>query len=363
MRCESCGNENEMNNTFCTKCGSPLNNNQNNNQPNLTDMYNQPNLNQMYNQNNNNQQMNMNNNMNNNNMNGNINDNNMNMNNNGNMNNGMQMNFNNGQNNQQMNNNMNMNNNSNMNNSMQMNFNNGQNNNNQQMNMNNNMNMNNGMQMRMHNQNGHKKKQEKNNELFGVISIILGLSCIGIYFINPLIIFPAATVGIVLGKKAGKKWRFAMIANIVAIVITIILLGIAFYIIFNGGYKMYGTYRCADYEATSVYEDIKDFELKEKPVLIKLNYDNTFTFSDSTIDAEIFGKFELQEEKYSEMFDTYYYTIEMHSNRRVIGGEEYTDPIKNTYGFAIYKNNKGKQSAYIYNPRTMSQYVCERSAF
>ena len=360
MRCESCGNENEMNNTFCTKCGSPLNNNQNNNQPNLTDMYNQPNLNQMYNQNNNNQQMN---------------------NNNQPINNGMQMNFNNTQNNQQPNG------------GMQMNFNNGQNNNNQQMNMNNNMNnnnmngnmnnnnmnmnnngnMNNGMQMRMHNQNGqqmrmhnqngHKKKQEKNNELFGVISIILGLSCIGIYFYNPLIIFPAATVGIVLGKKAGKKWRFAMIANIVAIVITIILLGIAFYIIFNGGYKMYGTYRCADYEATSVYEDIKDFELKEKPVLIKLNYDNTFTFSDSTIDAEIFGKFELQEEKYSEMFDTYYYTIEMHSNRRVIGGEEYTDPIKNTYGFAIYKNNKGKQSAYIYNPRTMSQYVCERSAF
>ena len=37
---------------------------------------------------------------------------------------------------------------------------------------------------------------------------------------------------IVLGKKAGKKWRLAMITNIVAIVITIILLGIAFYIIF-----------------------------------------------------------------------------------------------------------------------------------
>ena len=32
MICESCGNENAMGNAFCTKCGSPLNNNQNMNQ-------------------------------------------------------------------------------------------------------------------------------------------------------------------------------------------------------------------------------------------------------------------------------------------------------------------------------------------
>ena len=255
MVCESCGNENAVGSNSCSKCGSPLNNNQNIVQPVVTENYNQ----------------------------------------------------------------------------------------------NNNIN----------NQNRNEEKPEpKNNN--GIISIILGVACIILYFINAIYVFPVSIVGIILGKKAGKKGIIGLIMNIIALIVIIITLAVGVYLLVTGGYKMYGTYHCTDYYTTSVEDDIKDFKVENTPYYFKIDYDNRFIMSQEQNDTYIEGTFELTEEKYSEMYNTEYYTLKMTSDMRRVAGKEYKEPYTTEYVFAIFKNNENKTAAYVYNPKSMSQYICKK---
>ena len=326
MICESCGNENAMGNAFCTKCGSPLNNNQNNNQSSLNQMYNQNNnqssLNQMYNQNNN-QNMNQQ------------------------MNNGIQM---------------NMDNNQSMNNSMPMNMNNNQPNNGMQMNMNNNQ-PNNGMQMKFNNQNNQNnvdEKKLKDKKRNGMISLILSLVCIPLFFIISFLVLPICIIGLIFGIAAGKKGIAGIIINIIDIILAVVIALAAFYLVFTGGYKMYGTYHCMEYHDLYSEEDIKNFELTEKPYTFKINYDDTFSMEVKANDTLIEGTFKIIGEKTSEMYQTDYYNLKMDATKRRVAGKEYTEPFQTEYVFAIYRSDNNKNAAYIYNPKSMSQYICEK---
>ena len=303
MRCESCGNENEMNNQFCTKCGSKLGNEQ----PNLNEMYNQPSLNQMYTQNN------------------------------------------------QQNNNQPMNN--QVNQPMQMNnpTNNQQNNGPMQMNMNQ---QNNGqMQMNMQKPNNDKDiKKEKNKKTNGMISIVIAILCVPVFFISSVCVIPLSFAGLIVGIRAGKKGLVGAIINGLIFVIIMAILALGLFVIFNNGYKMYGTYKCTSYYDSYTEEDIKNITEDDLEIEFKINLDDTFTMTSKEVDVK--GNFELTETKTSEMYDTDYYYLNMTADYRKISGKEYTEPFETQYVFAITGDKR--KAAYVYNPKSMSQYICRR---
>ena len=210
------------------------------------------------------------------------------------------------------------------------------------------------------NQNNIDEKKLKDKKRNGMISLILSLVCIPLFFIISFLVLPICIIGLIFGIAAGKKGIAGIIINIIDIILAVVIALAAFYLVFTGGYKMYGTYHCMEYHDLYSEEDIKNFELTEKPYTFKINYDDTFSMEVKANDTLIEGTFKIIGEKTSEMYQTDYYNLKMDATKRRVAGKEYTEPFQTEYVFAIYRSDNNKNAAYIYNPKSMSQYICEK---